>query len=63
MPNVSKRLARGVLVLAVFTTILSTPGAFAAQRDDGSVGPRGGVFQKVRHFIVHVLDDWSWPKP
>jgi hypothetical protein len=63
MRSVSRRFVRGVFVLTVFTTMLSAQGALAAQRDDGGFGPRGGIFQRVRQFVVHVLDDWSWPKP
>jgi len=63
MRKIRKRILRGVFVLAVFTTILSAQSALAAQRDDGGFGPRGGIFQRVRQFVVHVLGDMSWPKP
>lgn len=63
MRSVSRRFVRGVLVLAVFTTMLSAQSALAAQRDDGGFGSRGGIFQRVRQFVVQVFDDWSWPKP
>lgn len=60
MRSVFKRL---VFVLAVFT-ILSAQTAVAAQRDDGQFGPRS-IFQRVRQFIIHALDDGQlgWPKP
>jgi len=63
MRSVSRRFVRGVLVLAVFTTMLSAQSALAAQRDDGGFGPRGGIFQRVRQFVVHVLGDLSLPHP
>lgn len=63
MRSVSKRLVRAMLVVAVFT-ILSMQSAVAAQRDDGDFGHRS-IIQRVRHFIMHVLDDGllGWPKP
>jgi len=63
MRKICKRVLRGVLVLAVFTTMLSAQSALAAQRDDGGFGSRGGIFQRVRQFVAQVLGDMSWPKP
>jgi len=63
MRKICRRGLRGVFVLAVFTTMLSAQSALAAQRDDGGFGPRGGIFQRVRQFVVHVLTDLTWPHP
>jgi hypothetical protein len=60
MRSVFKR----VLFVIAVSTILSTQGAFAAQRDDGDFGPRC-IFQRVKQLIVHILGegDLGWPKP
>ena len=63
MRRVSERFRRTVFVLTVFATILSGQSVIAAQRDDGGFGSRGGIFQRVRQFVVHVLGDISWPHP
>jgi hypothetical protein len=63
MRSVTRPFVRLMLVIAVFT-VLSTPSAAAARREDDHFGPRG-ILERVTQFIIHVFEDGelSWPKP
>ena len=58
-----RRIANGLLVLAVVLSLTTTTAFAAPRRDDGDYqNPIRKIVQLVKK-VIRGLDDMSWPKP